>query len=383
MNPKAYLLVFDGLADWEPAHALCAIHKSGRFHVATVGLSREAVTTMGGLKLRPEITLEAVNPAETGIFILPGGEMWERQSHPDLIRLLDQLRNQKAPIAAICGATLEIARAGLMHQTRHTSNSKNYLKANVTDYEDQAFYVDQLAVADKGLITASGLGSVEFGREVIRQLGIYGEADTAMWFDMFKRGVIPETVDRRHDPLQKEVMMKDPKPGLYAIFETSEGDFVCRLFPDKTPKTVENFVGLAGGTKEFRDATTRKPARRPYYDGLVFHRVIPNFMIQGGCPESSGRGGPGYQFADEFAKDLAFDQPGKLAMANSGPNTNGSQFFITTAATTWLNRKHTIFGEVVEGMEIVNRISNLPRDRSDRPHKPVVMKSVKIEEVKE
>jgi peptidyl-prolyl cis-trans isomerase A (cyclophilin A) len=176
--------------------------------------------------------------------------------------------------------------------------------------------------------------------------------------------------------------MSDRKPGLYAAFETSEGDFVCRLFPEKALKTVDNFVGLASGTKEFRDPATGKPTKRPFYDGLTFHRVIPDFMIQGGCPEGTGRGGPGYKFEDEFAADVGFDRPGKLAMANAGPNTNGSQFFVTTAPTTWLNRKHTIFGEVAEGMDVVEKISKLPRDRSDRPSKPVVIKSVKIEEVK-
>ncbi|HUI42359.1 MAG TPA: peptidylprolyl isomerase [Terriglobia bacterium] len=168
--------------------------------------------------------------------------------------------------------------------------------------------------------------------------------------------------------------MNQTTPGLYAIFETTEGDFVCRLFPEQAPQTVENFVGLVNGTKG--------PAKRRFYDGLVYHRVIPNFMIQGGCPEGTGRGGPGYKFADEFGKERVFDRPGKLAMANSGPNTNGSQFFVTTAATAWLNHKHTIFGEVVEGMEVVHKIEAVPRDRSDRPLKPVVMKSVKIEEVK-
>jgi peptidyl-prolyl cis-trans isomerase A (cyclophilin A) len=176
--------------------------------------------------------------------------------------------------------------------------------------------------------------------------------------------------------------MSNRKPGLYATFQTSEGDFVCRLFPEKVPKTVDNFVGLASGTKEFRDLATGKPAKCPFYDGLTFHRVIPDFMIQGGCPEGTGRGGPGYKFEDEFASDVSFDRPGKLAMANAGPNTNGSQFFVTTAATTWLNQKHTIFGEVAEGMNVVEKISKLPRDRSDRPSKPVIMKSVKIEEVR-
>jgi peptidyl-prolyl cis-trans isomerase A (cyclophilin A) len=175
-------------------------------------------------------------------------------------------------------------------------------------------------------------------------------------------------------------MMSDMKPGLYVTFDTSEGEFVCRLFPSKAPKTVENFVGLVTGTKEFKEKG--KPVKRIFYDGLGFHRVIPNFMIQGGCPEGTGRGGPGYKFEDEFSKDLVFDKPGKLAMANAGPNTNGSQFFVTTAATSWLNHKHTIFGEVVEGMDVVTNISEVARDRSDRPLKPVVMKSVRIDEVK-
>jgi peptidyl-prolyl cis-trans isomerase A (cyclophilin A) len=175
--------------------------------------------------------------------------------------------------------------------------------------------------------------------------------------------------------------MSDLKPGLYARFETSEGNFTCRLFPEQAPKTVANFVGLASGTKEFAGSGA-KMTKGNFYDGLVFHRVIPNFMIQGGCPEGTGRGGPGYKFEDEFGKDRVFDKPGKLAMANAGPNTNGSQFFITTAATSWLNHKHTIFGEVVSGMDVVDKISNVSRDRSDRPLKAVVMKGVKIEEVK-
>jgi peptidyl-prolyl cis-trans isomerase A (cyclophilin A) len=176
--------------------------------------------------------------------------------------------------------------------------------------------------------------------------------------------------------------MSDLPPGLYAVFETTLGEVTCRLFPDQAPKTVENFVGLAQGSKEFVDPQTRARVKRPFYDGLTFHRVIPKFMIQGGCPLGSGTGGPGYKFADEFSKDLKFDRPGKLAMANSGPNTNGSQFFITVAPTDWLNNHHTIFGEVVKGYEVVEKISNAPRDRSDRPTTAVVMNSLKIVEVK-
>ena len=174
--------------------------------------------------------------------------------------------------------------------------------------------------------------------------------------------------------------MSDQQPGLYAVFETSLGEITCRLFPDKAPKTVENFAGLAQGTKEFRDPKTRQNAKRPFYDGLTFHRVIPKFMIQGGCPLGTGTGDAGYKFADEFSKDLKFDKPGKLAMANAGPGTNGSQFFITVAATDWLTNHHTIFGEVVKGYDVVEKIANAPRDRSDRPATPVVMNTVKIVE---
>jgi peptidyl-prolyl cis-trans isomerase A (cyclophilin A) len=175
--------------------------------------------------------------------------------------------------------------------------------------------------------------------------------------------------------------MSNLKPGTYAVFETTLGEITCRLFPDKAPKTVENFAGLAQGTKEFRDPKTRQVAKRPFYDGLIFHRVIPKFMIQGGCPLGTGTGDAGYKFQDEFSKDLTFDKPGKLAMANAGPNTNGSQFFITVAATDWLNNHHTIFGEVVKGYDVVEKISNVPRDRSDRPSTPVVLNTVKIVEI--
>jgi peptidyl-prolyl cis-trans isomerase A (cyclophilin A) len=167
--------------------------------------------------------------------------------------------------------------------------------------------------------------------------------------------------------------------GTYAIFETSQGNIVIKLLEKEAPKTVENFVGLAEGTKEFTNENTGKKEKRPFYDGLIFHRVIPDFMIQGGCPQGSGMGGPGYKFADEFHPSLKHAKPGKLSMANSGPNTNGSQFFITVAATPWLDNRHTIFGEVVEGQDVANKISTLPRDRSDRPNTPVTINHVKIE----
>jgi peptidyl-prolyl cis-trans isomerase A (cyclophilin A) len=176
--------------------------------------------------------------------------------------------------------------------------------------------------------------------------------------------------------------MSDLKPGLYVLFDTTLGEITCELFPDKAPVTVQNFVGLASGTKEFLDPQTRQQTQRPFYDGLTFHRVIPKFMIQGGCPLGSGTGGPGYKFKDEFTAELSFDRPGRLAMANAGPGTNGSQFFITVAPTSWLNNHHTIFGQVVKGQDVVDKIVNTARGANDRPKTPVVMNAVKIVEVK-
>jgi peptidyl-prolyl cis-trans isomerase A (cyclophilin A) len=170
-------------------------------------------------------------------------------------------------------------------------------------------------------------------------------------------------------------------PGTYAIFETTQGNIVVRLLEKEAPKTVENFVGLAEGTKEFTDESTGRKTKKNFYDGLAFHRVIPQFMIQGGCPQGTGRGGPGYKFADEFHPSLNHSKAGKLSMANAGPGTNGSQFFITVAATPWLDNKHTIFGEVLEGQDVANKISNLPRDSNDRPKTPVMLEKVRIERV--
>lgn len=169
--------------------------------------------------------------------------------------------------------------------------------------------------------------------------------------------------------------------GMYAIFETSMGKIVCELFEKEAPKTVANFVGLAEGTKEFTDAKTGKKEKKHFYDGTIFHRVIPSFMIQAGDPQGTGMGGPGYQFEDEFVASLKFDKPGKLAMANAGPNTNGSQFFITETATPWLNNHHTIFGQVVEGMDVVLAIARVDKGMNDRPVKDVVLKKLTIERV--
>src|SRR6516164_7464251 len=172
------------------------------------------------------------------------------------------------------------------------------------------------------------------------------------------------------------------QPGVYATFETSQGTIVCRLFEGEAPATVKNFVELAEGSREWTHPRTRQKNKAPLYDGTVFHRVIPDFMIQGGDPEGTGMGGPGYRFADETRGSRhGFQEKGKLAMANAGPNTNGSQFFITVAPTTWLTGKHTIFGEVVEGYDVVEKISKVSRDGMDRPKTPVVLESVTIERV--
>lgn len=171
-------------------------------------------------------------------------------------------------------------------------------------------------------------------------------------------------------------------PGLYAIFNTTQGKITVQLFEKESPKTVANFVGLADGTQEWTDPKSNEKVKKPFYNGIIFHRVIPGFMIQSGDPLGSGIGGPGYQFEDEFGSGLKFDRPGRLAMANAGPNTNGSQFFITEGATTHLNDRHTIFGQVYEGQDIVQTIARVPRDRRDRPNTPVVIETLEIVRVK-
>ncbi|MBB6146564.1 peptidyl-prolyl cis-trans isomerase A (cyclophilin A) [Silvibacterium bohemicum] len=172
------------------------------------------------------------------------------------------------------------------------------------------------------------------------------------------------------------------KPGTYAVFNTSEGQIVTVLFEKEAPKTVANFVELAEGSREWTHPVSNEKSKNKLYDGSIFHRVIPDFMIQGGDPAGTGFGGPGYRFEDETkGSPHKFNVPGKLAMANSGPNTNGSQFFITVAATDWLTGKHTIFGEVVEGQNIVEKISKVARGGQDKPSKPVVIESLVIERV--
>ena len=166
---------------------------------------------------------------------------------------------------------------------------------------------------------------------------------------------------------------------LYAHFTTSEGNFSIQLFDDLAPKTVANFTGLAEGTKEWTDPRTGKKSTAPYYTGTIFHRVIDGFMIQGGDPLGTGTGGPGYNFADEFSPKLRHSKAGILSMANAGPNTNGSQFFITLAATPWLDNKHSVFGEVVDGMDVVQKIGKAPTSKpGDRPLKPITIQSLTI-----
>ena len=167
----------------------------------------------------------------------------------------------------------------------------------------------------------------------------------------------------------------------FATLHTSQGDIRVELFPNHAPKTVKNFTGLATGDIEWTNPRTGKTSTDPLYQNVIFHRVIPNFMIQGGDPLGTGTGGPGYRFPDEIHPELAFTRPYLLAMANAGPNTNGSQFFITTAETPWLTGKHTIFGEVVSGQDVVDAIESVPTGAQDRPKQDVVIESISVEQV--
>ena len=176
-------------------------------------------------------------------------------------------------------------------------------------------------------------------------------------------------------------------PGVYAHFSTSQGDFTCELYEKQSPVTVANFIGLAQGTKTYTDPrTNKKTTGKPYFDGTVFHRIIDGFMIQGGDPLGNGTGGPGYEFKNENSPDLKFDKEGRLAMANAGPNTNGSQFFVTLAPVAQLNGGYTIFGQVVEGMDVVHKLGKVPvktvNGEHSSPVTPVTLKKVTIERVK-
>ena len=191
MKPSVHLFVFDGLADWEPAHALCELRRSGKFDVLTVGFTRQTITTMAGLNVVPDLMLDELKPEASALLLLPGGDTWEQQNQPAVESLLRRFHEQQVPIAAICGATLEIARAGLTGGIRHTSNALSYLKSMVPDYRDEAFYVEELAISDQAIVTASGLGSVEFAREIFRLLKLYDDADLHTWYEMFKNGLLP------------------------------------------------------------------------------------------------------------------------------------------------------------------------------------------------
>jgi peptidyl-prolyl cis-trans isomerase A (cyclophilin A) len=166
-----------------------------------------------------------------------------------------------------------------------------------------------------------------------------------------------------------------------ATFVTNRGDFKAKLMPEHAPKTVANFVDLATGGRSWKDPRDGAEKNEPLYNGTIFHRVIPDFMIQGGDPTGTGMGGPGYQFEDEVPADgPSFDRKGLLAMANAGPNTNGSQFFVTLAPTAWLTGKHTIFGEITEGMEVVEAIGGVTTGAQDKPTEDVVIERIDIEE---
>jgi len=188
----------------------------------------------------------------------------------------------------------------------------------------------------------------------------------------------PEEITTKEQPKKKPG--KRGYKNMFALLDTSMGKIKVRLFYDKAPETVNNFVDLAEGKKEWKEPSSGNKKKSHFYDGLTFHRVIPKFMIQGGDPVGNGTGGPGYLFKDEIYPDLHFDKPGILAMANAGRDTNGSQFFITVAPTSWLDGKHTIFGEVVEGMDVVKKISEAPRDQmNDTPLKPIKINKLTIE----
>lgn len=189
MKEKVYVFVFDGFADWEPAHALCGVAMSGKQHVVTVGLTLQPIRSMGGLKVVPDTTVEQVSHEEAALFMLPGGHLWEQGSSPPVIRLLQQCQARNVPVAAICAATLEVARAGLTKGVRHTSNALDYLKGTLPGYADEDYYVDAPAVRDGGLITASGVASTEFAREVFRTLGSFSDDKIDAWFDLYKHGV--------------------------------------------------------------------------------------------------------------------------------------------------------------------------------------------------
>jgi len=188
-----HLLVFDGFADWEPAHAVAELRRWGHRTVRTVGFTATPIVSMGGLRITPDVELGAVRPEEVELFILPGGDLWEGDQYPrpELERLLNTLLAAGSPIAAICGATLALGRAGILNDRKHTSNSPAYLSEHAVEYRGADFYVDAMAVCDRHVITASGLGAVDFARAIFAELEVFSAADEALWFDMFKHGKLP------------------------------------------------------------------------------------------------------------------------------------------------------------------------------------------------
>ncbi len=194
MKNYAYVLIFDGYADWEPALTLCEINKHPEIEVKTVGFSKKTICSMGGLKITPDVTLKEIKPENVLIFIMPGGKMWERTIPQDLLNLLIKLNDLEVLIAAICGATLALAKAGLLHKKWHTSNALQYLKTFAPDYRDDSYYQDKAAVACQNIVTASGIGSVDFAYEILQALAIYPENLGKQWYELFKYGTLPLTV---------------------------------------------------------------------------------------------------------------------------------------------------------------------------------------------
>jgi len=192
MTAAVHALVFDGFADWEPAFALAELRRSGGLEVVTVGFDRTPIRSMGGLQVVPDRTLAEIDPAAVRLILLPGGDLWEGQyPRAELETLLHDLQRTRVPIAAICGATLALARAGLLDDRRHTSNELAYLEGMVPEYAGASRYVDALAVRDDGLITASGVGATEFAREIFEELEVFSAADRPIWYHLFKYGALP------------------------------------------------------------------------------------------------------------------------------------------------------------------------------------------------
>ena len=189
-----YVLVFEGMADWEPAHALAELRRSGKREVVSVGFDRSPIRTMGGLQITPDVALSDVSPAAVELLILPGGDLWESGAYPrdELESLVHRLVAAETPVAAICGATLAVARAGILNDRQHTSNMRADLERYVPDYSGHAHYVDAPVVRDRHVITASGLAAVDFARAIFAELSVFTSADEQLWFDMFKNGKIPE-----------------------------------------------------------------------------------------------------------------------------------------------------------------------------------------------